>query len=281
MRAATRPIVHLPPNASGGRDFVFGDIHGCFSTVEHALEALAYDPDRDRLVSLGDLIDYGPRSADALEWMKKRFALTVRGNHEDMMLDWCILGSRLSNEGGAWRRHWAADWVTDEIEVDHGAAWRPVLKNLPYAATVELSDGCRVGLMHAFRPGWVHRVKDNEPEWSDVCEAIADPYSWSAHAAMWNRPDVRATTPDDPQLPHGVAGVDYLLHGHDPGPEPAWTARRTLCIDTGVHWPEPEYGHLTVAELRPTTPVLHRFARVDVLPADPTQARDADDAIPA
>ena len=37
-----------------------------------------------------------------------------------------------------------------------------------------------------------------------------------------------------------------------------------LCIDTGVHWPE--LWHLTIAELRPGTPQLHRLARVDVLP---------------
>lgn len=60
-------------------------------------------------------------------------------------------------------------------------------------------------------------------------------------------------------------GVDYVCHGHDPGPEPGWTTRGTLCIDTGVH--VPQMGHLTLAELRPGAPVLHSFERVDsVLP---------------
>ena len=37
-----------------------------------------------------------------------------------------------------------------------------------------------------------------------------------------------------------------------------------LRIDTGVH--RPERRRLTIADLQPGTPRLHRFARVDVLP---------------
>ena len=79
---------------------------------------------------------------------------------------------------------------------------------------------------------------------------------------MWGRPQTSRPSPEDPALPGGMRGVDYVLHGHDPAPEPRWTARRILCIDTGVHYPG---GHLTVAELRPGTPALHRYPRVDIL----------------
>ena len=58
----------LPANHRG-RDFVIGDIHGRFATLEYALDAVRYEADRDRLVSLGDLIDHGPRSDEALEWI--------------------------------------------------------------------------------------------------------------------------------------------------------------------------------------------------------------------
>ena len=56
---------------------MLADIHGCFSTVEHALEALDYDASRDRLFSLGDLLDYGTRCEPALEWMTTRFTISV------------------------------------------------------------------------------------------------------------------------------------------------------------------------------------------------------------
>ena len=51
------------------------------------LEALNDDATRDRLFSLGELMDYGPRSSDALAWIRTRFAATLRGNHESMMLN--------------------------------------------------------------------------------------------------------------------------------------------------------------------------------------------------
>ena len=74
------------PNPVGGRDLVIGDFHGEFDTLEHALETLGFQPARDRLFTVGDLIDRGPRSADALEWLENgRFAGSVRGNHEQMM----------------------------------------------------------------------------------------------------------------------------------------------------------------------------------------------------
>ena len=50
-------VVEIPPNDAGGRDLVFGNIPGCFTTVESALAELRCDPARDRLFSLGDSID--------------------------------------------------------------------------------------------------------------------------------------------------------------------------------------------------------------------------------
>ena len=80
---------------------------------------------------------------------------------------------------------------------------------------------------------------------------------------MWSRPDLRRCAPTDPDLPSGIPGVDCVCHGHDAGPEPAWTGRGMLCIDTGVY--VPELGQLTIAELRSRAPVLHSFERIDSL----------------
>ena len=130
-------------------------------------------------------------------------------------------------------------------------AWRAALEALPYAATVHLPDGGRVGLVHA--PGGLH--PDQETSWDHVCEALG--CEWSTHArwaATWTRPTVRRGSADDADLPPGLADVDYALHGHDPGARPGWTARRVLCIDTGVH--VPDLGHLTIAELQPGGPAV-------------------------
>lgn len=87
---------------------------------------------------------------------------------------------------------------------------------------------------------------------------------------MWLRPEMRNAAMDE-SLPAGLAGVELVLHGHDPDQRPGWTAQRMLCIDTGVHWPE--LGHLTVPEIQTGEAQLHRFARTDTL-LEP-QDRDA------
>ena len=89
--AGFSPVVRLGPNPGKGRDLVVGDVHGHFPTLRHALAELEVGP-ADRLFSLGDLIDRGPDSAQALSWIvgtdpSARFDLVIRGNHEQLMLD--------------------------------------------------------------------------------------------------------------------------------------------------------------------------------------------------
>ena len=52
-----------------GRDFAVGDIHGCFSDLARGLKAIGFDEKADRLFSVGDLVDRGPESTHALEWL--------------------------------------------------------------------------------------------------------------------------------------------------------------------------------------------------------------------
>ena len=103
-------IVHAANPA--GRDFVAGDLHGHFDTLEHALGELRFDPDRDRLFSVGDLIDRGPRSADALQWLASGRILAVRGNHEQMLVHSLAL-----EDGRLLRSGYGAQWF------DNGGSW--------------------------------------------------------------------------------------------------------------------------------------------------------------
>lgn len=45
-----------------------------------ALEALP-ERDDDNLWCIGDLVDYGPKSHQVIQWMKRKTAVAVRGNH--------------------------------------------------------------------------------------------------------------------------------------------------------------------------------------------------------
>ena len=50
-----------------GRDLVVGDIHGMFPHLSALLAQLEFDESRDRLFSVGDLVDRGPASTEAVE----------------------------------------------------------------------------------------------------------------------------------------------------------------------------------------------------------------------
>jgi serine/threonine protein phosphatase 1 len=75
-------IAHFDRNTRG-RDLIVGDIHGCFSRLGAHLNYLQFDPARDRLFSVGDLIDRGPESEHALEWLAQPWFHAVKGNHEE------------------------------------------------------------------------------------------------------------------------------------------------------------------------------------------------------
>ena len=62
-------IPRIDPNPAG-RDFVAGDVHGEFPTLERLLDQVGFETSRDRLFALGDLVDRGPDSAAALDWIE-------------------------------------------------------------------------------------------------------------------------------------------------------------------------------------------------------------------
>ena len=79
-----------------GRDLVVVDVHGHFATLRRALAELEVD-EHDRVFSLGNLGDDGPRSFDALNWIagpapSTRFHAALRGSHEQMMLEALLMG---------------------------------------------------------------------------------------------------------------------------------------------------------------------------------------------
>jgi serine/threonine protein phosphatase 1 len=73
-----------------GRTLVVGDIHGCDTALEILLDKMEPQP-TDRLVILGDVIDRGPGSCEAIDELlraERTCELTfILGNHEEMMLD--------------------------------------------------------------------------------------------------------------------------------------------------------------------------------------------------
>lgn len=73
--------VRLPANTRG-RDFVVGDLHGCFDELTALLHHVCFDTERDRLFCTGDLTHRGPKGAECLKLLNQPWFFSVLGNHD-------------------------------------------------------------------------------------------------------------------------------------------------------------------------------------------------------
>jgi len=64
--------------------YVVGDIQGCFDELQELVEYISFNPKKDQLWFVGDLVNRGPKSLETLRWVKSlgNSAVTVLGNHD-------------------------------------------------------------------------------------------------------------------------------------------------------------------------------------------------------
>jgi len=64
--------------------WVIGDIHGCWQTLERLLERIDWQPGRDELWLVGDLVNRGPSSLEVVRWARENRddVKVVLGNHD-------------------------------------------------------------------------------------------------------------------------------------------------------------------------------------------------------
>ncbi|QNA89325.1 serine/threonine protein phosphatase [Massilia sp. Dwa41.01b] len=195
-----------------GRDFVVGDVHGCFSKLSAELDRLKFDPDSDRLFSVGDLVDRGPESLGVVDWLGRPWFHAVRGNHEQFAIDY-LEGNVDPDDyriyGGAWFLD--LDYAR-QIEI------AAQFEALPIALEVETPSGL-VGIVHADCPF---------DSWEEmVSELGGDDASAIAEVCLLSRE--RITAMDDA----GVGGVDRVFVGHTPVLRPM-SLGNVHYIDTGA-----------------------------------------------
>jgi serine/threonine protein phosphatase 1 len=74
-----------------GRTLVIGDVHGGLRALKQLFERAKVSPD-DKLIFLGDYVDGWSESPQVLDFLidleKKRDCVYIRGNHDDLLLEW-------------------------------------------------------------------------------------------------------------------------------------------------------------------------------------------------
>ncbi|ORX97080.1 Metallo-dependent phosphatase [Basidiobolus meristosporus CBS 931.73] len=78
--------LHLPNTTQ--RLIVIGDVHGSLDPLNKLLAKLDYDPRYDHLVLAGDIVGKGPKSIEVLQRAREINASCVRGNHDNLLLEW-------------------------------------------------------------------------------------------------------------------------------------------------------------------------------------------------
>lgn len=233
-----------------GRDFVVGDIHGAWVALCRGLEDVSFDTSKDRLFSVGDLVDRGPHSFQTLSLLKESWFFPVLGNHEAMLLTW--LDARVSDY------HSGPDFLKNGGEWILGLAYAqrrtllddylPRLLQTPYLRRVE-DPLVPFYVVHAQRVwrqgaevlqarGLQDFLKSNRwptiVTWGRQLKAeVAGAFDCSMHTAY----GVRTS-------PHPLwEGVELTYCGHTIHPEPILHASH-LHLDTGMY-----REHLTPARL--------------------------------
>ncbi|KAK9761486.1 hypothetical protein K7432_013587 [Basidiobolus ranarum] len=87
--------LHLP--STNRRLIIIGDVHGSLEPFEKLLEKLNYNSEYDHLVLTGDIIGKGSHSIETLQKAKDIGASCVRGNHDNLLLEWKHFLFKLSN----------------------------------------------------------------------------------------------------------------------------------------------------------------------------------------
>ncbi len=225
-------IRHFAKNTVG-KDYVVGDIHGCFSKLQVSLDGICFNPEVDRLFSVGDLVDRGPESELVTEWIAKPWFFAVRGNHDDFAIHHALVGNldfdSYTKNGGLWFM---------ALPKDEQLTIADALAALPYAISVETDSGL-VGVVHADIPF---------NDWQNLVSVLSAPldnmrarvmFNMVAQHLMWSRDRAESG------FKGIIKGIAHLVVGHSSVTTPGQLGN-VIYIDT-MGWRD---GEFTLAKIQ-------------------------------
>ena len=183
-----------------GRDFVVGDLHGSYSAFLNLLKGIEFDKSKDRMFSVGDLVDRGPDSVSCLSLLREPWFNAVLANHEAMMIDkfnggWS--GSYWYQNGGQWGMEAVNDYkavfvnqTKDRIPNDTSMRIIDLLKDaeeLPFLITINTKSGKKFHVLHAELPGAAGLITDEVLSDPAKVHKLATTQRGDGEAFLWYR----------------------------------------------------------------------------------------------
>lgn len=207
--------------------WVVGDLHGCYTNLMRQLNAVEFSPDKDLLISVGDLIDRGAENVECLDLINMPWFRAVRGNHEQMMVDGLSEHGNVNHwmaNGGSWFFYLDYEKETLAKALLHKVAELPLI--------IEVEKGCKKFVIcHADYPS-------DEYEFGKPVDA---------QQVIWNRERVSVSMDLVGQVPETdlfIPGADLFIFGHTPARNTMRFSNQ-LYIDTGAVFT----GNLTLINL--------------------------------
>ena len=199
---------------TNGVDYCVGDVHGCVSRLYAFLAKIKFNPETDRLFSVGDLVNKGPDSENVLDLLNESWFHSVLANHEQMVIDACDptkpwAENLLFQNGGQWF-----------FKLDHikQKEIRWVFEALPFMIEVEMPNGTTFGIVHADVPF---------NDWNKAKERLYQEDEQVKNFLIWDRSRYNGN------LAGNVIGVNHVLVGHTPV-ENVVQENNIIRLDTGA-----------------------------------------------
>lgn len=211
--------VKIPENK---KIFFVGDIHGRYDELMNKLKDIKFNMDEDILISVGDLVDRGPKIKEVIELFNQQDNFyCVIGNHDNFLLNFDTEPEKWFDD----KRNGSDDTVFQLGKNQLKRYKKILLKKMSLILEIEYGN-MKIGVIHGGVP-----FDNNKPqEWNKIIRKAKRNKRYRANL-MWDRTVIRKIWANDIADIPEVQGIDIMVHGHTTIDKPLFFNNR-VWIDT-------------------------------------------------
>jgi len=210
--------------------WVIGDIHGMFDPLKRLITELQanhyrYNEQIEKLIFLGDYIDFGPSSKEVIDYIinlpiEKVFLM---GNHDDLLLQFLYQSELFQDFGNVWFRgnggqRTVNSFYPEKALRDHDESFDPsdfVLEE-PYLSFFKQLKISHTETIGDYKFAFVHGMINSEFSINDqlALQTYDDFHQWRKKNKVW----IEDTPLWNREEPKNKYDDHILIHGHLPTP---------------------------------------------------------------